>query len=254
MKLRQILVPTQEDGLLDIVEKSWPSSWKELRDKAIEDEEFADLDQTLERLENQYGGYYPLKKDLFRAFHLTPLREVLVVMLAQDPYPQVNPYNGRPKSQGLCFSQDRSDDVSSSMQTVYTELKRQYPDYKVPSHADLTSWTRQGVLMLNSSLTYHPGLPKTGEKDTRIKIWYGFLGLVFDLLADKRPNCIYMLVGEAAQEASLRKRIGSKSIVLTAPHPSGRNTGKNTFVGCGHFKRINEELVSLGEKPIDWQI
>jgi uracil-DNA glycosylase len=149
--------------------KCAPSSWKDVFSSAKE--EFEYLDQIIKT------EVFPEKIHTFKAFELTPLEKVKVVLLGQDPYHQ-RKKNGKPRAQGLSFSVSKDDDIPMSLKNIYQEIQNEYPDYVIPKDGDLTRWARQGVLLLNSSLTVEQG--KAGSHGV---IWHGFLSRVFQAIA-----------------------------------------------------------------------
>jgi uracil-DNA glycosylase len=212
-----------------------PSSWKKVFAEA--EDEFKYLDKIIKT------DVFPEKKNVFRAFELTPLDKVRVVLLGQDPYHQ-RKTNGNPKAQGLSFSVSKDDDIPVSLRNVFTEIKNEYPDYEIPEHGDLTNWARQGVLLLNSSLTVEPG--KAGSHGV---IWHGLLSRVFSAIGEVNRKCIYLLWGNFAKD--MAEYLPETSVKLFTSHPSGFSVFKG-FFGCGHFKEVNKILQERGEEPIQW--
>lgn len=243
---------------------SHPLSPMEYRPIPSWDHVFEDAKPELQTIANSLDDekFFPDKQDIFRAFELTPLNSVRVVIIGQDPYPQLaqpragslrvpmpsgrgHPQlaqSGRPRATGLAFSVARDDTIPASLRNIFHELKSEYPNYQIPQHGDLTEWAQHGVLLINSSLTvrpYHPGSNRT--------LWTKFLAKILNALTICRPNTIYLLMGKEAQK--LEKYIDPNGVVLESAHPSvGGSWGPNVF------KEINSILQSRGETPIDWQI
>ena len=230
------ILPAVHNGM-SFVELSQcvPSSWRSVFKEGID--EFRYLDKIIQT------EVFPEKKNVFRAFELTPLDQVKVVLLGQDPYHQRKP-NGKPRAQGLSFSVSKEDDIPVSLKNVFEEITNEYPDYVPPTHGDLSKWARQGVLLLNSSLTVEPG--KAGSHGV---IWHGFLSRVFQAIAEVNKKCIYLLWGNFAKD--MAEYIPESSIKLFTSHPSGFSVNKG-FFGCNHFKETNRILVEQGESPIIW--
>jgi uracil-DNA glycosylase len=231
----EILPPVSNDISFVQLSKTVPSSWKQVFDDARD--EFEYLDKIIKT------DVFPEKKNVFKAFELTALYNVKVVLLGQDPYHQKKK-NGKPRAQGLSFSVSKDDDIPVSLQNIFKELQNEYPDYKIPENGDLTSWARQGVLLLNSSLTVEPGNP--GSHGV---VWHGFLSKVFQAIGEVNKNCIYLLWGNFAKD--IGEYAPEFAIKLFTSHPSGFSVNKG-FFGCGHFKEVNRILIEKGIDPIDW--
>lgn len=181
---------------------------------------------------------------VFRAFELTPLNEVRVIIIGMDPYPTIRG-DGQSRARGLSFSIDRGDQVPVSLKNIYKALQHNYPDYRMPTHGDLSYWAKQGVLMLNASLTTDVGVPGAHGQ-----IWFPFLRRIFDAIKLANPNFIVLLWGKDAQK--LASFIGAKDThTLLGPHPAARD---NSFRECPHFRNTNFLLEADGFEPIDWQI
>jgi uracil-DNA glycosylase len=223
-----------------------PVTWEAVFEDA--GPELHDVSTILDEQERMYGMYYPLKKDLFTALHLTPLSGVKVVIIGQDPYPQTISVNGvsLPRAVGLSFSVRQEDSIPSSLQNIYTELANTVKGFVRPDHGDLREWARQGILLLNSCLTVRPGQPGSHGD-----IWLGFISKVFRAIAAVNPYCIYLLWGREAQK--LKPMLGERSIILEAAHPSGLSARRG-FFGCNHFNQVNEILIRQGKVGINWRI
>lgn len=200
------------------------------------------LTQFLEQEEEQGTIVYPKHSDVFNAFNLTPFNEVRVVILGQDPY------HGANQAHGLSFSVQKGVAVPPSLKNIYKELQADIPGFKIPAHGDLSSWAKQGVLLLNATLTVRAGEPGSHQKMG----WEQFTDQAIRALSEQREGLVFMLWGRYAQaKASLINP--TKHVVLTAAHPSPFSA-YNGFFGCTHFSKANAYLVKKGEKPIVWQI
>jgi uracil-DNA glycosylase len=208
------------------------------------DNSSAELDKICKFLDTDVC-FLPDKNDLFRAFELTPLESVRVVIIGQDPYPKILS-NGRPRAKGLSFSVDERDIIPSSLKNIFKEIATDYPNWIRPSHGNLTKWAEQGVLMLNVCLTCPPGEP---GKHSKYMLWMPFILKILADIDKVRPNCIYVMWGKQSQK--IESYLGKKSVKLTAAHPSGLSASRG-FYGCGHFKEINDYLLKIGEKEIEW--
>jgi uracil-DNA glycosylase len=231
----EILPSVHNDMTFFELSKTIPSSWRPVFEEAKD--EFVYLDKIIQT------PVFPEKKNIFRAFELTPLDKVKVVLLGQDPYHQ-RKENGYPRAQGLSFSVSKTDEIPMSLKNIYQEIKNEYPEYTPPNHGDLTRWARQGVLLLNSSLTVVPGKP--GSHGV---IWHGLLSKIFQAIGEVNRKCIYLLWGNFAKDMS--EYIPETSVKLFTSHPSGFSVTKG-FFGCGHFKEVNRILKERGEEEIEW--
>ncbi len=199
--------------------------------------------ELFKRVKEEYTSYtvYPPAQDLFNAFHLTPLGEVKVVILGQDPY------HGPGQAHGLSFSVKEEVDIPPSLRNIYKELNQELGCY-IPDNGNLEKWARQGVLLLNTILTVraHTAMSHHGIG------WEQFTDAAIRALDEQDRPIVYLLWGRPAR-AKKAMLHNPKQLVLEAPHPSPFSASYG-FFGCGHFKRANEFLLEQGLTPIDWQI
>lgn len=230
----------------DIVTKAPPRTWNNVFRAARN--ELAHISRVLEEKEKIFGQSYPLRQDIFNAFRLTPLPKVSVVIVGQDPYPQTISVNGAPlpRAVGLSFSVRPEDSVPQSLTNIYKEIKQEIPNFVIPDHGDLRNWAKQGVLLLNSSLTLFPNQPNSHSG-----LWDDFIKRVIDGIFEVNPNCIFVLWGREAQ--AYRRLIDNRGFILEAPHPSGQSAYKG-FFGSGHFQKINELLLRQKREAITWSL
>ena len=201
---------------------------------------YAQLYKTV-RQEYQTRKVFPPPDEMFRAFHLTPLSKVKVVILGQDPY------HGDGQANGLCFSVRKDIAVPPSLVNIYKELADDL-GCRIPDNGCLESWAIQGVLLLNTVLTVraHQAFSHRGIG------WETFTDAVIRILDAQDRPMVFLLWGRPArQKASMLHNPGH--LVLEAAHPSPLSAYSG-FFGCRHFSKTNEFLVSHGESPIDWQI
>ncbi len=182
---------------------------------------------------------YPEGKNIFRAFELCPFECVKVVILGQDPY------HGSHQANGLCFAVHDGIKLPPSLQNIYKEIAK---DLNVPEPrtGNLDHLAKQGVLLLNATLTVRSNQPGSHQN----KGWEQFTDAVIKIISEKKEHVVFLLWGKYAQEKG-NIIDSSKHYVLKAPHPSPFSADRG-FFGCGHFSKTNEYLTSIGEKPIKW--
>ena len=180
----------------------------------------------------------PEPKNFFKAFDLCEMQKVKVVSIGQDPYHTLGVPNG------LAFSVNRNSKLPPSLVNIFKELEA---DLGIKnSTGDLTSWSKQGVLLLNTSLSVCAGLPASHSKIG----WELFTNTVINVIQQKK-NIVFLLWGKHAQKKG--DLIENSNFILEAAHPSPLSAN-NGFFGCGHFSKTNNFLTSLGSDPIDWQL
>ncbi|WP_027422131.1 uracil-DNA glycosylase [Lachnobacterium bovis] len=185
---------------------------------------------------------YPPAEDIFNALHLTPLKDVKVLILGQDPY------HNEMQAHGLSFSVlPEQRDIPPSLQNIYKELNTDLGCY-IPNNGFLEKWAKQGVLMLNTVLTVraHQANSHKGHG------WEEFTDAIIRAVNEKDDPVVFLLWGRPAQMKE-KMVTNPKHLVLKAPHPSPLSAYRG-FFGCKHFSQTNEFLEKNGFKPIDWQI
>ena len=185
---------------------------------------------------------YPPADDIFNALHLTPLKDVKVLILGQDPY------HNEHQAHGLSFSvlPDQKD-IPPSLQNIYKELQEDLGCY-IPNKGYLKKWADQGVLMLNTVLTVRAHEPNSHQG----RGWENFTDAIIQAVNQKDEPVVYMLWGKPAQ-SKIPMLTNPKHLILKAPHPSPLSAYRG-FFGCRHFSKCNEFLSQNGLEPIDWQI
>lgn len=185
---------------------------------------------------------FPPAEDIFNALHLTPLNEVKVLILGQDPY------HNEHQAHGLSFSVlPEQKDIPPSLQNIYKELKEDCGCY-IPNNGYLKRWADQGILLLNTVLTVRAHQANSHQG----KGWEQFTDAIIRAVNEQDRPIVYMLWGRPAQsKASMLTN--PKHLILKAPHPSPLSAYRG-FFGCKHFSLANEFLVKNGEEAIDWQI
>lgn len=194
-------------------------------------------------VKEEYSKYviYPPADEIFNAFHFTPLSEVKVVILGQDPYHNAG------QAHGLCFSVQPGTDIPPSLVNIYKELEEDLGCY-VPNNGYLEKWARQGVLLLNTVLTVRAHQANSHQG----RGWEQFTDAVISAVNAKDEPVVFLLWGRPAQ--SKRSMLTNpKHLILEAPHPSPLSAYRG-FFGCRHFSKTNEFLKANGLTPVDWQI
>ncbi len=215
-------------------------SWKEALQGEFEKPYFAQLARYLHSEKAAGKVIYPPGRLIFRAFELTPLSEVKVVILGQDPY------HGPGQAMGLSFSVPDGVPAPPSLKNIFKEIEDDL-GIRMSGDTNLESWARQGVLLLNSVLTVQAGL---AASHSRIG-WQEFTDAVIRCISERCRGVVFLLWGRyACEKASLIDT--SKHVVLTAAHPSPLARG--AFFGCKHFSMTNSILVREGKTPINWQL
>ena len=185
---------------------------------------------------------YPPSSLIFNALNTTPLNQVKVVIIGQDPY------HGPNQAHGLSFSVQRGVALPPSLRNIFHELHTDL-GVPIPKHGDLTHWAEQGVLLLNSVLTVEAGQPTSHQKQG----WEDFTDHVIDVLNQQREHIVFILWGAYAQRKG--QRIDpNKHLILKAAHPSPLAANRGGFFGCKVFSKSNNYLKQNGIEPIDWQL
>ena len=184
---------------------------------------------------------FPPGDELFNAFTHTPLEQVKVVILGQDPY------HGEGQAHGLCFSVRPDVPVPPSLKNIFREINAEL-GLPLPTHGNLISWADQGVLLLNSvlSVEYAQAASHRGQG------WEQFTDRVIEVVNSEREGVVFMLWGSYAQRKGAIID-ASRHCVLKAPHPSPLSAHRG-FFGCGHFRAANEYLQRHGRDPVDWSL
>lgn len=222
------------------IEVKMEESWKEALSPEFDKEYFRSLVGYLHACKRDGKVIYPPGNMIFKAFELTPVPEVKVVILGQDPY------HGPGQAMGLSFSVPDGVRMPPSLRNIFKEIETDL-SVRMSGRTDLGKWARQGVLLLNSMLTVEAGLAGSHSKIG----WQYFTDAVIKYLSDNREGIVFLLWGNFAR--SKKTLIDTtRHHVLEAAHPSPLSGG--AFFGCRHFSRTNEILISEGKTPIDWQL
>ncbi|MFN2925862.1 uracil-DNA glycosylase [Lachnospiraceae bacterium YH-ros2228] len=185
---------------------------------------------------------FPPAQDLFKAFHMTPLHQVKVVILGQDPYHEPG------QAEGMSFSVQPGVEIPPSLVNIYKELHDDL-GLRIPNNGHLEKWAKEGVFLLNTVLTVraHQAFSHRGIG------WEEFTDAAIRAIDREDRPIVFMLWGRPAQEKEKLLTKNPLHLVLKAPHPSPLSAYRG-FFGCRHFSKCNAFLEAHGEKAIDWQI
>ena len=218
------------------IENTWKQALQEEFDKPY----FAELVSFLHASKDAGTRIYPPGGQIFKAFELTPLPEVKVVILGQDPY------HGPGQAMGLSFSVPDGIPAPPSLKNIFKEIEDEL-GVQMSGRTNLESWARQGVLLLNAILTVEAGKAASHSAIG----WQTFTDAVIKCISDNCSGVVFMLWGNFAR--SKKDLIDSgKHFVLEAAHPSPLARG--ACFGCGHFATANRLLEAQGKAPIDWKL
>lgn len=213
--------------------------WDELLSPLFSDERYKKI---REFLLYEYSNYtvYPDMYDLYNCFRLTPLSKLKAVILGQDPYHEPN------QAHGLCFSVKDGVKIPPSLENIYKEIKSDLGICE-PDSGNLTKWAKEGVLLLNTTLTVRAHQANSHSKCG----WAWFTDSVIRLISENTQNTVFILWGGNAR--SKAPLIGQNHLVLQCAHPSPLSA-YNGFFGCRHFSKTNKYLAAHGKKEIDWDL
>ncbi len=231
-----IQLMTNETTLNPKIEEGWK--------KALAEEFGAEYMKELKKklVEEMNKGIvlYPMAKQIFNAFNLTPFDKVKVVILGQDPY------HGKGQAHGLSFSVPEGVNPPPSLVNILKEIENDLNVKISKTNGNLEGWAEQGVLLLNAILTVRANSPASH----RNLGWERLTNAAIKALSDKREHIVFLLWGKFAQEKE-NLIDASKHLVLKAPHPSPYSANSG-FFGSKHFSKTNEYLAQTGQVPIDW--
>ena len=217
------------------------ASWKNVLQKEFEQPYFQDIVSFLKHEKQAGKTIYPPGAFIFHAFDVTPFDNVKLVILGQDPYH--NPH----QAHGLAFSVQQGVQPPPSLVNIYKEIHIDL-GLPIPTHGHLEKWAKQGVLLLNASLTVEENKPMSHSKIG----WHHFTDDVIRIISERKEHVVFLLWGAFAKsKQELIDR--SKHLILTAAHPSPLSA-HNGFFGCRHFSKANQWLEDHGIAPIDWSL
>ncbi|XP_076461040.1 uracil-DNA glycosylase-like isoform X2 [Babylonia areolata] len=229
-------------------EESWnlsrlltESSWRDALQGEMQKEYFLKLETTLDNDYKRGVQIFPPQDLIFNAFNLTPLSKVKVVILGQDPY------HDDGQAHGLCFSVPKGVKAPPSLNNMFKELEQDISDFTTPSHGCLEDWAKEGVFLLNATLTVEAHKANSHKSYG----WQMFTDEVIRIISAKCDKVVFLLWGNFAHKKE--KLIDTnKHVVLKDAHPSPLSFGK--FQNCKCFSKANDALVKAGLKPVNWKL
>ncbi len=216
------------------------SDWRTFLKEELYSDNFQAIISALQTERNTYT-VFPKDDELFNAFNITSLENLKVVVLGQDPY------HGKKQAHGLSFSVPNGVKTPPSLRNIFKELQE---DLNIPisNNGNLSPWGKQGVLLLNATLTV-----REKEAGSHQKLgWENFTDTVIEKISKKKEGMIFLLWGVFAQKKSILINT-KKHHILTAAHPSPFSAYKG-FFGCKHFSKTNEILIKNNQQPIEWKL
>jgi len=219
--------------------------WLQILNTEFEKPYMKKLEEFLIKEKQKNNEIFPSSNEIFSAFCYTPFSKVKVVIIGQDPY------HGPGQAHGLSFSVKKGVKTPPSLKNIYKEIKEDLNILEdIPTNGCLDGWAKQGVLLLNATLTVTAQNPRSHYG----KGWETFTDVVVEKISKKKDPVVFILWGRLAQEKVLKllNEGADHHLVLTAAHPSFYSAAG--FFGCKHFSKTNEFLKKNGKTPIDWQI
>ncbi len=216
-------------------------SWKQVLGEEFDKDYFKKLTAFVKQ-EYTTHKCFPPGRNIFSAFDHTPFTKVKVVILGQDPY------HGDGQANGLCFSVGNGIANPPSLVNIFAELKNDL-GISPPDHGDLQDWAKQGVLLLNATLTVKAHQAGSHQN----KGWEQFTDAAITALSERRDNLVFLLWGGYAKKKGARIDT-SKHLILTSGHPSPLSANRGYWFGNQHFSKTNTYLKEKGKQPIDWRL
>ncbi len=216
------------------------TSWKTMLQQEFEKPYFQKLLLDVEA-EYKNGVCYPPKELIFNAFEFCDFANLKVVIIGQDPY------HGEGEANGLSFSVNDGVKIPPSLRNIFREINTDFDSIFEPSSGNLNRWAKQGVLLLNNSLTVRKDLPNSHKHLD----WSNFTDAVIDLISKEKQAVVFLLWGNFAQNKG-SKIDKLKHLILKSGHPSPMSANQGKWFGNKHFSKTNDYLKSNGLKIINW--
>lgn len=216
------------------------SSWSSLFEEEQSQEYFKNL---MIQVDEEYSNFicFPPKELIFSAFNQFSFEELKVVIIGQDPY------HGEGEANGLCFSVNDGVKIPPSLKNIFTEINTEYERVFFPTSGNLEHWAKQGVLLLNASLTVRKDLANSHK---HLK-WNLFTDAVIQYISENSEPVVFLLWGSFAHKKGLKIN-REKHLVLEAGHPSPLSANRGFWFGNNHFVKANAYLKSVGKEEINW--
>lgn len=219
----------------------YDESWESILKPLFQQEYMKRLSAFVQQERRQYE-IYPPQDLVFNAFRLTPFQEIKVVILGQDPYHNIG------QAHGLSFSVPTGIAFPPSLKNIFAELETDIPGFQIPNSGDLTKWAKQGVLLLNATLTVRAHQAASHQKQG----WETFTDQIIAKISDELQHVVFVLWGSYAQKKSALID-ESKHLILKAVHPSPLSVYRG-FYGSKPFSKANAYLTAKGRPEIDWKL
>lgn len=217
------------------------NEWLEVLSDEFEKDYIQNLKNFIMQQKNLGETVFPEGPNIFNALDSTPISQVKVVILGQDPY------HGPNQAHGLCFSVNKGVTIPPSLRNIYKELNQDI-DFIIPNHGNLQSWANQGVLLLNSVLTVNQAQAGSHQGQG----WEKFTDRIIAELNIRHQHIVYILWGAYAHKKGVNID-KNNNLVLKSVHPSPLSAHRG-FIGCKHFSQCNAYLIANDKQAIDWQI
>lgn len=216
------------------------SSWQTILATEIQKSYFKNL---MLAVANEYAvnSCFPPKELLFSAFDYCSFEDLKVVIIGQDPY------HGEGEANGLCFSVNENMKISPSLRNIFRELNSDLDSLFLPNSGNLERWAKQGILLLNATLSVQKDKPNSHKHLN----WGKFTDAVIQEISDKKSNVVFLLWGNFAHKKGL-KIDRTKHLVLESGHPSPMSANQGKWFGNKHFSKTNDYLKSKGIEEINW--
>lgn len=220
------------------------NSWQKLLAPEFEKPYFLELTQ---QVEQEYASQtcFPRKEFIFHAFEKCSFQDLKVVIIGQDPYH--GEVNGKCEANGLCFSVEDEIPIPPSLKNIFTEINSEYDRIFFPTSGNLERWAKQGILLLNSSLTVR----KDQANSHKHLKWNLFTDAVIQKISEEKQHIVFLLWGGFAQKKGI-KIDRTKHLVLESGHPSPLSANRGFWFGNQHFKDTNSYLTNNGISEIEW--